>query len=68
MKIYCLIHSFYKGETPPPSLTCKACCKIFLSEIKRKHENGEVIPKFDFNSFYNKPALKKKRPWLFSVV
>ncbi|MBP6217481.1 MAG: hypothetical protein KA436_02720 [Oligoflexales bacterium] len=76
MKVFCLAHRFYRGKTPPPKLACKACCKIFLSEIKRQHESGEPIPTFSFEKSYAvvaKPKLEKlselgerKQLWLFT--
>lgn len=34
MELICIKHPKYKGKTPPV-LACKACCKIFLSEVKK---------------------------------
>ncbi len=59
MGLVCFTHSSYRGKNPP-ILSCRACCQIFLGEIKRKHRSGEAIPTFHFDNYYRQPDAKKK--------
>lgn len=63
MGLVCFNHPTYKGKVPP-ILSCRACCQIFLGEIKRKHKSGEPIPTFHFDKHYRRPEQMKKKPTL----
>lgn len=41
--VLCFQHPNYKGKDAP-DISCKTCCHIFISEVKRCRDNGEPIP------------------------
>jgi hypothetical protein len=66
MNVVCFTHRLYRGETTP-TLSCRNCCVIFLQEMKRRHEDGEPIPHFDFDKAKRNQSVNVKRP-KFSLV
>ncbi len=67
MGLLCFSHPTYRGKVPP-ILSCRACCQIFLSEIKRKHRSGEPIPTFEFDAYYRRPEQMKKKLTLLQFL
>lgn len=47
-EVNCIRHRHYKGDAPP-ELSCKSCCHIFLTEVKRKNKAGVF---FDYKNWH----------------
>jgi hypothetical protein len=63
-KVTCLRHRGYDGTTNP-DITCKACCKIFMSRIRDTQSETEM-PAFR-QTTQRKVNSKEFEPWTDSA-